>query len=203
MKAKLNKRAVQKAATRELLIATAFKVFALNGILATKTEDITTHAGLSHGAIFVHFPTRDALLACVIDHFGLELGKKMVQLSSCKSLQAMLEAHLELLEEYEPFYSRLVVEGPLLHQDIRNKVFIIQSGIAQFLEKALLADIQKGAIRKVPLHLLLNSWLALIHYYLAHRDLFAPGKSVLHTKGKELLNYFLTSIKDTQNESKL
>ena len=31
-----------------------------------------------------------------------------------------------------------------------------------------------------------NTWLALIHHYLMNRDLFAPSKSVLSTKGGEL-----------------
>ncbi|MCE2982698.1 MAG: hypothetical protein LW832_03930 [Parachlamydia sp.] len=45
--------------------------------------------------------------------------------------------------------------------------------------------------RSYPLHFLLNSWLGLIHYYLMHRDLFAPGASVVARCGKDLLNQFL------------
>ncbi|MGE0671200.1 MAG: TetR/AcrR family transcriptional regulator, partial [Parachlamydiales bacterium] len=46
-----------------------------------------------------------------------------------------------------------------------------------------------------PIHLLLNSWLGLIHYYLSNKDLFAPKKSVIDTHGKELLEHFIKTHK--------
>ncbi len=192
---KENKRAKQKEETRKKLLEAALEVFAEKGILATKTEDITKKQNLAHGTIFLHFPTRDALLGCVIDNFGFELGRRFMELSKVSNLQELLKAHLQILKEYEPFYARLVAEGALLPPDIRNKVFIIQSGIAQFFETALSNDVQKGALRQVPLHLLVNSWLALVHYYLMHKDLFAPNTSLIDAKGQELITYFMNTLK--------
>ena len=66
---------------------------------------------------------------------------------------------------------------------------MIQSDIAHFLEKNM-----KGSEKSTPINFLLNSWLGLIHYYLTNRDVFAPGKSVIATCGKDLLNHFLKTF---------
>ena len=177
------KRTAQKQQTRNHLLNMAYGQFSQKGFLATKTLDIATAAGVSHGALFVHFPTKEKLLENVIDEFGLKLGTKLKQLMGGGSAKDVLTAHLEAIEEYEPFYANLVIEGPLLSPSARNRVFLIQSGIAHYLEKTLRQS-------SIPIHFLLNSWLGLIHYYLANRDKFAPGKSVIATCGKDLLNHF-------------
>ena len=46
-----------------------------------------------------------------------------------------------------------------------------------------------GAIEPMAPHLLFNTWLGLLHHYVANRDLFAPGGSVLERRGNELLDH--------------
>lgn len=181
------KRSEQKEQSRELLLNKAYKEFADKGFLAVKTLDIAQAAGLSHGALFLHFPTREDLLITVIDEFGLRIGSQLQKLNKLKgSPKNILVAHLKMIEEYEPFYSRLVSEGPLLPSAARHRMILIQSGIAHHLEKMLTKK-----QNCVPLYFIVNSWLGLIHYYLMNRDLFAPGKSVIKTCGEELLNHFI------------
>lgn len=177
----------QKEKTREHLLATAYKEFARNGFLATKTLDVAQSAGVSHGALFVHFPTREELLSTVVDKLGLQMGEKLQQLSKENaSPKEVLFVHLSVIREFEPLYTRLVMEGPLLPPSVRNRILFIQAGIAYHLEKALSKKKHSS-----PIHLLLNSWLGLIHYYLSNKDLFAPKKSVIDTHGKELLEHFI------------
>lgn len=186
----------QKQQTKEHLLQVAYQEFSDKGILSTRTLDIAQSAGVAHGTLFVHFPTRENLLIHVIEKFGMQIGEKFKDLSSKKSgVKKILGAHLEILEEYEPFYARLVIEGPLLPAEVRNTIFMIQSGIAHYLEEAAKYDFEKKLIRHIPIHLLLNTWLGLLHYYLANRDLFAPKKSVIKTKGIEILNHFMSLLK--------
>lgn len=181
------KRIDQKKQTRQELLSAAYREFSQGGFLATKTANVAAAAGISHGALFLHFPTKDELLISVIDEFGMRIGAKLQQLAAkeCTSSE-VLAAHLEAIEECEPFYAHLVTEGPLLGSPIRTRIFMIQSGIGHYLERTLLKKPNPP-----PIHLLLNSWLGLVHYYLINRDLFAPGKSVIATCGKELLNHFI------------
>src|SRR3977135_2230614 len=99
----------QKEATRERLVNAAMELFAHNGIAETTTADIAKSIGMSHGNVFVHFPKRDDLVIAVIDEFGRRLATEFRQvLEEGLGLRAALRAHLKVLEEFEPFYSRLV-----------------------------------------------------------------------------------------------
>jgi AcrR family transcriptional regulator len=179
-------RTAQKEQTRQHLLNTAYSTFAERGFLATKTLDIATAAKVAHGTLFIHFPTREELLIKTIDEFGLRVGTKLKQLAmDMGTAKDVLAAHLETIEEVEPFYANLVIEGPLLPPSARSRVFMIQSGIAHYLEKTIVSD------HSTPIQFLLNSWLGLIHYYLMNRDLFAPGESVIAAQGQDLLKHFI------------
>jgi AcrR family transcriptional regulator len=187
-----SKRKVQKEQTRSYLIEVAFQQFAENGLMATRTLDIAKAAGVAHGTVFAHFPTREALLINVIEEFGGRITQRIHELAGGGgSVRETLEAHLNGLIEYEPFYTRLVTERPSLPEEVRHSLVMIQSAISFHLQQAAEAEMNAGKIRRLPLHLLFNTWLGLIHYYLANGDLFAPGESVLKRYGPELTDYFL------------
>lgn len=185
----------QKEKTKELLLRIAYREFGEKGINATKTIDIAKAAGVSHGTLFLHFATREELLLNVVEEFGMKVGRLFSALKiSKKGVREVLAAHLAVLRKDEPFWARVAIEGNSLPEQIRAHLFVIQSGIAHYLNEAIQTNLQEGTIRRLPLPLLLNTWLGLIQYYLINRDLFAPGQSVIEVKGEELLNYFVELI---------
>jgi AcrR family transcriptional regulator len=190
-----SKRQEQKNQTRKQLIEVAFHQFAKDGITVTRTLDIANAAGVSHGTVFAHFPTRDDLLLAVIEEFGSRVAIRIHELATGGgSVQAVLQAHIDGLIEVEPFYSRLVKEGPLLPPSAQNSLVVIQSAIAIHLNQAAECEMAAGKIRNIPLHLLFNTWIGLLHYYLANDNLFAPGESVLKRYGTELLEHYLNLV---------
>ena len=189
------RRQIQKERTRQHLIETAFEQFAQHGLTTTRTADIAKAAGVSHGTVFVHFPTQEALLSAVIEEFGVRVALRLHELAdSNKSLRDVLEAHLKGLLEFEPFYTRLVIEGRLLPSSARSTFIMIQSAISFHLGQAAEWEIGAGTIAPGPIHLLFNTWVGLLHYYLANGDLFAPGESVLERYGQELLEHYMGLI---------
>lgn len=182
----------QKIKTKERLLRSAFEAFSIGGILTTKTLDIAKAANISHGAVFAHFPTKEALLTAVIDEFGLQLGSQLQKEMQELSVEAVLTTHLRVLEQWEPFYRQLVISAPHLPEAIRVMIINIHSGIAYYLQQAIA---QEGIRLAVPLHILLNTWLGLLHYYLENRALFVTEGSLLAAKGQELRYYFLKIIK--------
>lgn len=186
------KRKEQKQQTKEKLLKAAFEKFSSDGLLMTKTLDIAKSANVSHGAIFAHFPSRDALLLAVIDEFGMQLGIQFQIQMKQGTMEEVLTTHLNVLQQWEPFYRQLVICAPLLPEEIRTSIFNIQSGIGFYLEKAL--SNQPFTIQ-TPLYLILNTWLGLVHYYLANRDLFSPNGSVLSAKGPEIIQFFINLTK--------
>ncbi len=185
----------QKEKTKALLLEKAYQEFSLKGIQSTKTLDIAKAAGVAHGTVFMHFPTRDDLLMEVVTAFGIKIGKSFQEILSDGDVEQVLAVHLKVLQEFEPFYTELLLARSALPSEIKNHLTLIQSGIAHHLNRELQKAIAAQSIRPLPLPFLLNTWLGLLHYYLMHRELFAPGQSVIAVKGQELLKNFMNLIK--------
>jgi len=188
-------RKVQKDQTRKLIIETAFGQFAQNGIITTRTVDIANAAKVSHGTVFAHFSTQEELLNAVIEELGDRITTRLHELVACNTtLREVLQAHLKGLKEFEDFYTRLVIESRLLPKSSRNVLTLIQSSISFHICQAADREIKIGSINPYPIHLLFNTWIGLIHYYLTNNDLFAPEESVLERYGQELLEHYMSMI---------
>lgn len=193
---KENKRNVQKELTRKKLIEVAIKLFGDNGILNTKTIDISKEAGVSHGTVFSHFKTQEELLDTVIEEVGNRIVSKLQELIDVKgSLEELLKAHINGLMEFEKFYTRLIIERRLLPESASNIYIIIQSSISFHIGEVLKKEIAKGKIIDTPIHLLFNSWVGLIHYYLTNGDLFTNEESILNNYGQDLINHYINLIR--------
>lgn len=190
-----SQRQIQKEQTRELLIETAMETYGRYGILAVTTADIAKAAGVSHGTVFAHFGTQETLLDTVIEAFGMRISRRLHELAaSRRSLRDVLSAHIQGLVEYESFYTRLVTERRLLPQSARHTLTAIQSAISFHIGQAAMAEMEAGRIGDYPIHLLFNTWVGLIHHYIANSDLFVAEGSVLTRYGTELLDHYMRLI---------
>jgi len=186
----------QKAATRDRLVNAAMALFARKGIVQTTTADIARSIRMSHGVVFLHFPKRDDLVIAVIDEFGRRLAVEFRQaLEQDLGLRAVLQAHLRVLAEFEPFYARLVTEAPLLPPKVRSTLLMLHAAMSQRLFLALERERKAGRARRLERPLLFNTWIGLVHHYLVNRDLFAAGASVIAEQGDTLVQHFMTLVK--------
>ncbi|CQR71959.1 TetR/AcrR family transcriptional regulator [Sporomusa ovata] len=189
------KRQKQKQLTRKHVIEIAIKQFSETGITMTRTTDIAKAANVAHGTIFVHFPKQEDLLIAVIEEFGDRIVKRLQELiDSNRSLFEVLEAHIAGLAEFESFYTRLIIERRLLPATARDTYIMIQSAISIHIAETAEKEIKQGVIREFPIHLLFNTWLGLIHYYLTNGDLYCCSDSILKKHGHELLRHFIKLI---------
>jgi AcrR family transcriptional regulator len=188
------KRLLQKENTKKNIIKTAMGLYASKGF-STPTNMIAKEAGVSHGAIFVHFPTRDDLLLSVLEQFTHEVGDELHNLSITDgSIYDLLCAHIQVLEGYESFYQGLIKEMPFLPDEVKNMVIALQSILSQHFNVAIERGKREGSMKDIPIHLMFNTWIGLVHYYLQNSDLFAPGESVLKRYKNELVNSFMVLI---------
>ena len=190
-------RQFQKQATRERIIAAASRLFAEKGILGTATEEVARTAGVAHGTVFAHFRTQEALLTAVIEEFGAAVAGRLHELASrSRGVGAVLRAHLRGLSESEGLYRRLVIEGVRLPPRARTSLVMVQSAISSHVSEAAEQAMEAGEISRMPVALLFNTWIGLLHHYLANRDLFAPEGGVLERRGPELYRHFLMLISE-------
>jgi AcrR family transcriptional regulator len=186
----------QKAATRRGLLQHAERLVIDRGFAETRTVDVARAAGVAHGSVFVHFPSRDDLMLSVATEMGRKLTDRLHAIATAGTgLPAALDAHLTYLAEHEDLYRRLLIEGPALPARFRTTWLGMQSAIAAYLLAAADVDIRAGRIRPVPGHLLFNTWLGLVHHYLMNREVFTSGTSVLAEHGPALRDHYLTLLK--------
>lgn len=191
----LSKRQLQKNNTRKKIIKTAYQVYSKQGFTAT-TAIIAKEAGLSHGAIFSHFPTLGELLTCLIQDFGDSLGLELHVLAETSDhVEELLKVYLSVLRKYEEFYIRLVTERSLLPENVQMVFINIQSTIAYHFNRVVEREIENQSIKEIPAHLMFNTWVGLIHYYLMNKDFFSPEAPLLERYGSELIAAFLELIK--------
>ena len=200
----LTKRQAQKLRTRELIEDTALSVFASKGFAAARAADIAEAAGVSHGTVFLHFPTIEELTAAVIERFGKRVSLRLHELArDGVGLRGVLEAHIKGLCEYEAFYTRLITERTLLPESAKTAFLIIQSSISLHISQAAQREMREGLIKEMPMHLLFNTWMGLVHYYLENSELFAPEGNVLGRYGETLIGFYLKMIGGCGKEDEL
>lgn len=189
---KKTSRQLQKEHTKELLLKTAYEVFSERGIMNTRMSDIAQAGGVSHGTMFVHFQTQEALIEEVVGTYAQKIALRTHELAqSCESVEAILRAHLSGIMEFEPFYRRLVIESPLLPTGARDCMVMIQSAVSLHFSSAMQRREKTAEEGDVSVSILFNMWIGLIHYYLVNNDLFAPDGHVIERWGETLLQNFL------------
>jgi AcrR family transcriptional regulator len=87
------------ARNRELLLATAKRVFAAKGNAAS-LDEIARAAGLGIGTLYRHFPTRDALVEQVYRHETMQLAEAARQLAATQTPAEALRQWLCLFVDY-------------------------------------------------------------------------------------------------------
>jgi AcrR family transcriptional regulator len=186
----------QKEKTRAGLVGQAETLFALNGISHTTTADIAKALKVSHGTLFVHFPTRDDLIKAVVDEFGEKLSAALgARFSNDLKLRELLKAHVSVLAEYEDFYMRLVSESQTLPAHIRSIFYSMNASLSYRFYRAAKPEIEKGLIKKMSQVHFFNTWMGLVHYYIMNRDLFSERTPILAEVGEDLLKHFFHLIK--------
>ena len=91
-------RAAAKEASHERIVSAAARAIRRSGYDGTGVADIMKEAGLTHGAFYAHFASREAMLAEAADRAGAEsvaaVANAVAKVPREKALAAMLGAYL-------------------------------------------------------------------------------------------------------------
>ncbi|EIE98801.1 TetR/AcrR family transcriptional regulator [Saccharomonospora glauca] len=94
---------VQPDAARRLMLA-GVESFAQRGYHATTTRDIATNAGMSPAALYVHFPSKAALLFA-ISRSGHEQALELVK-TAAESADTPVDSMREIVERFVAWHAR-------------------------------------------------------------------------------------------------
>ncbi len=126
-KEKINIRTAAKEASHERIVGVAARAIRRSGYNGTGVADIMKEAGLTHGAFYAHFASREAMLAEAADRAGAEANAVAANVVASappeQALQALLQTylskqHLEGIETGCPI-SALGSEMPRQSPEVR------------------------------------------------------------------------------------
>lgn len=127
-KLKQNARAAAKEASHDRIVSVAARAIRRSGYDGTGVADIMKEAGLTHGAFYAHFPSREAMLAEAANRACAEsaavVADAVASVPAGQALAAMLGAylsaqHLENVESGCPL-AALGSETPRQAPDVRR-----------------------------------------------------------------------------------
>ena len=194
------KRQSQKEQTRRRLLETGYQVICEKGLLRTRVSDIAQAAGVSHGAVFVHFESLEALIAEVTEEYGRRIALRTHELAATSArMEDLLRAHLTGIGEHEAFYTRLVTENQLLPQGARDVWIGLQSAMSFHFSRVA---VQQRPDADTDMALMFNAWVGLVHHYLSNGDLFAPEGSVTERYAETLISFYMKMMAGFIGEEK-
>ncbi|MES2948200.1 MAG: TetR/AcrR family transcriptional regulator [Pseudomonadota bacterium] len=127
-KAPSNTRSAAKEASHERIVDAAARAIRRSGYDGTGVADIMKEAGLTHGAFYAHFASREAMLAEAADRAGAESNALAASVIAAvppeQALQALMQVylskeHLESIETGCPI-SALGSEMPRQSPEVRR-----------------------------------------------------------------------------------
>jgi AcrR family transcriptional regulator len=97
----MNVRARRKAQRPGEIIEAAFEAFAERGFAATRMEDVAVRAGVTKGAIYFYYETKERLFAEMVDHYsqGMLADAEAMLAAAKGGCAERLKAYLEFMYE--------------------------------------------------------------------------------------------------------
>ncbi|HOO96745.1 MAG TPA: TetR/AcrR family transcriptional regulator [Caldisericia bacterium] len=192
----LKTRDQKRKETQTKILRVTLDRVSVDGFMGVNTYDIARDAGVSHGTVFLHYPTKEKLITSAMMKFADDVTTRMRKLTNCDmGLKSLLLAHLDVLCEFEDIYTKFIAETPHMSEEMRVTLITVQGAISHTLYVTAKREIEKGVIKPFPMDMLFNSWIGLVHHYLLNKELFAPGRSVIKERGNSLVDHFFEMVK--------
>jgi AcrR family transcriptional regulator len=116
----MKERARRKAQRPGEILEAAFEAFAERGFAATRMEDVAARAGVTKGAIYFYFETKERLFEDMVDHFSRGM------LADAEAMLAAAEgSYAEKLRAFLTFMYRVCAQDRYAREIIR---FMVSDG---------------------------------------------------------------------------
>lgn len=145
----------RKIESRNKILSTAEKYFAEKGIKGTDIDEICRKAGLTRGAFYHHFPTKQQFLLELLDRW---VNKMTSQLSSIQfELKNSVEILTEITEKMQPVFEQAGKQLPIFLElyikavnDPSLKKYVLKSYYSYlvFLTDVVSKGVEKDAVKK-------------------------------------------------------
>ena len=147
-----NLKAQQSAETREAILASCLPLFARHGLASTSIDDIARAAGITKGAVYWHFASKDELFQAILERTRGRWQVAVLEPLSRKALpmtrlETLFDGYLELFSQTPDiclFMQRVLLENDAAYSPQIGRVFTLT---ARFIAKMLDDGKAKGSFR--------------------------------------------------------
>lgn len=135
-------------ARRQQILEAAVACFMRKGFHATRTAEICAEAGMSPGNLFHYFPTKEAIIAAIVEEDQGETAARFAAAAGARNLYdaliAIVEESLALLAD--PVYTRIGLE--VLAEAVRNPEVFASVAQSEAGRKAQLVHLLATAVER-------------------------------------------------------
>src|SRR5262245_57313638 len=131
-------KARQSAETREAILTSALTLIARHGMVGSSIDQIATEAGITKGAVYWHFESKDALFDAILERIRVRWQEKVQnplggKTSATARLIALFDGYASLFTETPEiclFMQRVLLEGD---REFSPRVARILTGTARVI----------------------------------------------------------------------
>jgi AcrR family transcriptional regulator len=159
---------VSKIATRERILRAALEVFARKGYHRAVVDDIVRASETSKGAVYHHFPNKEAIFLALVDDFAARLADAVARAiagshGALGKVEAALRAGLETFARNRDLARLLLLEALSLGPAYETKRTESHERFAALIGGYLDQAVEEGAIPKLDTRVATLAWLGAVN----------------------------------------
>ncbi|MCA1029062.1 MULTISPECIES: TetR/AcrR family transcriptional regulator [Cytobacillus] len=127
----------------KIIIEAAIKLFAKKGYTATSVQDIATDSGISKGAFYLYFKSKEKLLESLLIYYFDQLTEEIMQwdnknLTAREKFKAQINTTIDMLIQHKDFIITQTREQTIpINESIKELLFTKQIEMNEFYRKSL------------------------------------------------------------------
>jgi AcrR family transcriptional regulator len=182
---------VSKIATRERILSAALEVFARKGYHRAIVDDIVRASATSKGAVYHHFPNKEAVFLALVDDFAARLATEVAGAIAARQgalakVEAALVAALGTFADNEGLARLILLEAVSLGPVYQQKRAQVTERFAALIHTYLEEAAAEGAIPPLDTRVATLAWLGAVNEVVIQwlhggvRDLAATVPALTH-----------------------
>jgi len=159
---------MKKGTARERILQAALEIFARKGYHRAIVDDIVRASGTSKGAVYHHFPTKEALFLALVEEFSNHLATSVAEAienrqGALGKVEGALQAALQTFAGHRELARILLLEAVSLGATYEAKRAEVHSRFAVLIKGYLDQAVGEGSIPPLDTEIATLAWLGAIN----------------------------------------